>query len=181
MAQVTLTEALAELKTIGKRLEKKREFVMAFLYRQDMLKDPHEKDGGSRVMLERERQAIGDLEGRTVRIRAAIADANRSTIVTVPDRDPASIADWLSWRRDIAPGQQAFLKKMITACAQVRDNAMKKGLAVNPAGETRPVDIVINVDERALAEQAEKLETVLGALDGQLSLKNATIMVEIAD
>lgn len=44
---LTITEALAEIKTVGKRVEKKREFIKAFLARQDGVKDPLEKDGGS--------------------------------------------------------------------------------------------------------------------------------------
>lgn len=41
-----ITEALAELKTLNKRVEKKKEYVKAYLYRQEGLKDPLEKDGG---------------------------------------------------------------------------------------------------------------------------------------
>ena len=57
MAKLTITEALAEIKTIGKRLEKKREHVKGFLFRQDVFKDPFYSEGGSFSMIERERQA----------------------------------------------------------------------------------------------------------------------------
>ena len=40
-------------------------------------------------------------------------------------------------------------------------------------------DIVVNINEKELAEQAEALEEVLGSLDGQLSLKNATIYIDV--
>ena len=73
--QTTITEALAELKTLGKRIEKKRESVAMFLTRQDGLKDPLEKDGGSVEFIKRERQAVKDLEQHHVNIRLAIQRA----------------------------------------------------------------------------------------------------------
>lgn len=181
MAQMTITEALAELKTIGKRMEKKREFVLNNLYRQDMVKDPLEKDGGTFRVIAGERQAIADLEERTIRIRAAIAEANRDNSISI-EGTTRTIADWLSWRRDVAAGQGEFIKNIVNACVAMRDKAMKSGLQVNPSGETvRPVDIVLNVDERALSQEGERMVGILGALDGQLSLKNATIVVTVAD
>jgi hypothetical protein len=40
-------------------------------------------------------------------------------------------------------------------------------------------DIVVNVDEQKLAEDSERMEEVLGTLDGLLSLKNATVTIEV--
>jgi len=45
--------------------------------------------------------------------------------------------------------------------------------------ETKPNDVVVNIDERALGSELESIEDILGQLDGQLSLKNATVFVEI--
>ena len=58
--------------TAEKRIAKKREFVLGYLLRQEMLKDPLEKDGGSVSALRRELQAIHDLEEWRVAIRRAI-------------------------------------------------------------------------------------------------------------
>lgn len=58
MAQTTITEALAEIPTIEKRIEKKSEFILNYLYRQSAVRDPHEKDGGSSTLIHRELQAI---------------------------------------------------------------------------------------------------------------------------
>ena len=44
---MTITEALAEIKTIQKRIDKKREFILHHTYRQHTLRDLLEKDGGS--------------------------------------------------------------------------------------------------------------------------------------
>ena len=40
-------------------------------------------------------------------------------------------------------------------------------------------DVVINLDEKALADELEGIETTLGTLDGQLSLKNATTVITV--
>src|SRR5438105_988378 len=108
MPPITITEALAELKTIDKRIEKKREFVLGYLLRQEMFKDPLEKDGGSVSAIRREMQAIHDLEERKISIRRAIQQANERNTVTVAKQTRA-IADWLVWRREVAPIQQQFL------------------------------------------------------------------------
>src|SRR3990167_9466260 len=113
MSRTTITEALAELKTLAKRIEKKKEFVMQHLLRQELLKDPLEKDGGSFAVVDRERQAIGDLQQRIIDIRTAIARANESTEIVVDDVT-RSIAEWLVWRREVAPGVQQFLRSMAT-------------------------------------------------------------------
>lgn len=40
---ITITEALAEIKTVAKRIEKKRDFIRAYLSRQEGVRDPLEK------------------------------------------------------------------------------------------------------------------------------------------
>jgi hypothetical protein len=49
------------------------------------------------------------------------------------------------------------------------------------SSEEKPVQAIVHVDELKLAQAAEKLEVVLGGLDGKLSLLNATTFVEIDD
>lgn len=178
MAQTTITEALAELKTLQARIEKKRQFVMSNLGRNEAFRDPHEKEGGSRVVLERERQAIRDLEERIVAIRSAIQGANRENKITVLG-ESRTIHDWLVWRRDVAPGRKDFLSGMQRAILNARTEAQKRGVQVNPAGESKPNDIIISVNEAQLAEDIENMEEVLGTLDGQLSLKNATVTIAV--
>jgi hypothetical protein len=177
---ITITEALAELKTLGKRIEKKREYVASYLARQDGLKDPLEKDGGSADVIRRERQAIADLELRHVSIRTAIQKVNQSTPISIGETTK-TIAEWLTWRKEMAPGAQAFVNKLRQMVIQARTQAQQKGWGVVTATGTaaQPTDVVINVDEAALASEAEQLETILGTLDGQLSLKNATVLIEV--
>lgn len=177
---MTITEGLAELKTMAKRIEKKREYVGSFLVRQDGIKDPLEKDGGSAAMILRERQAIADLEKRHVAIRTAIQQVNHATPITVADTTK-TIAEWLTWRKEIATGAVKFTASLRETIRQARNQAHQKGWALRAAGDTvqAPTDFVVMVDEAQLAADAERYETILGTLDGQLSLKNATVMIEV--
>jgi hypothetical protein len=179
MAQITITEALAELKTIDKRIEKKREFVLSYLLRQEMLKDPLEKDGGSVSAIKRELQAIHDLEERKVLIRRRIQAANERNSVTV-GKQARTIADWLVWRREVAPIQQQFLASLRNKIEQARQEAARRGAGLSATAETaKPNDVIVNVNEQELAREIEGLEEVLGTLDGQLSLKNATLLIDV--
>jgi ABC-type lipoprotein export system ATPase subunit len=60
-----------------------------------------------------------------------------------------------------------------------REAAQKQGFAVtHDPTSAKSTDVIINIDEKQMALDAEVLETVLGDLDGQLSLKNAVTIVE---
>ena len=177
---LTITEALAEIKTIGRRIDSKREYIGQFLYRPDKFKDPLEREGGSRLVIERERQSITDLEARLIALRRAIQAANDNTRVTILDTTH-TISEWLTWRRDIVPGQQRFFASVKNAISSIRREAGQRSLVVMGAktisGDVGTIDVHINVNEDELAKEIEKLERTLGELDGQLSLTNATITV----
>lgn len=175
---LTITEALAEIKTIEKRIAKKHQYLTSFLTRQDGFKDPLASDGGSFNVVGRERQAITDLEQRVIALRRGIALANQQTAVTVSGHT-RSIAEWLVWRRDVAPGAQSRLQNIRQTIHQAREQARRGGLNVVPAGgqAEKPSDILVNINEAQLAAEIEFIETALGELDGQFSLKNATIPI----
>lgn len=176
MTETTITEALAALKVLDKRILKKREFIVANTLRQEMVKDPHAKDGGSVQVIARELQAIRDLEEQKVAIRRAIHKANSETEITI-GKQTRSIADWLVWRRDVAPGDQNFLRQVSDGINRQRQDMLKKGAQVTTPEQAKPTDIVVNLNEKQLSDDIEELEASLGTLDGQLSLKNATIIV----
>jgi len=179
VAQITITEALAEIKTIEKRIEKKREFILSYLLRQEMFKDPLEKEGGSAAAIRREIQSVHDLEERRIAIRRAINATNESATIAIGEQT-RTIADWLVWRRESAPKQSQFLASLRAKIDQARQEATRKGAGLATNAETaRPNDIVVNINEQELARQIETLEEALGKLDGQLSLKNATLTIEI--
>ena len=177
--QTTVTEALAELKTISKRKDKKREFIARYLARQDIVKDPLEKDGGSVTAIAQEIQAINDLQNRILAIRAAITRSNLDTKLTVCGLT-MTVHDWLVWRREIAPGIQSFLGGLTTTIEALRREVKKKGgQIVESGGGSGDNDVVVNVSEMTLASEIEGLEQVLGTLDGLLSLTNATTIIDI--
>lgn len=178
-SQITITEALQELKTIDARVGKKKEFIFSFLYRQNNQRDPHEKDGGSAVLIARERQSIDDLLERKIRIRNAINEANAANTVTIGDKT-RTIGEWLVWKRDVAPILRNILNETSTRLQAVRNDAQRHGFAVTQTApsEVTP-DVIVNINERELAEQIETLTEITSVLDGQLSLKNATITIEV--
>ena len=174
---ITITEALAEVPTIGKRIAKKQQFVQDFLARQAIVRDPHEKEGGSVELIRRELQGIADLEQRLIDIRSGIARSNAVTKITIGDTT-RTVTDWLTWRREIAEGQRSRMNNMAGALRQLRAKAQQTNGKVGENVDG-PTDWVININERQLADQIEALETTLGSLDGQLSLRNATTTITL--
>ena len=182
MSTITITEALAEIKTIGKRLKKKRDFVAAHVGREDGLKDPFLDQGGSVEVLRQDLQAIGALEARVVVLREAIAHSNRQTTISNGD-SLRTIEGWLVWRRDIAPAKRAFIVDLLQGIERMRSEAGRRGVPLRPAGEPAAAltDFLVHLDERELAQESEDIDRILGELDGQLSLKNATTTVTVPD
>lgn len=182
VASLTITEALAEIKTITKRIDTKVKFIKEHLYRQDAFKDPLAKDGGAPKVIEQEIQAIGDLYTRIITIRLAIAEANVKGEVEV-DGTKHSVAEWLVWRRDVAPGLVKTYQDWNANIQSARRNAMTKGISViQPGNEATSInDLIVNLNEKNLSDSIDKVQTILGTLDGRLSLFNATTQVEIPD
>jgi hypothetical protein len=181
MSTITITEALAEIKTIGKRIEKKRQSVASYLLRDSRLKDPLEKDGGSVKFITEERQGIHDLEKRIVAIRTAIQKSNLTTLATIGSREQ-SVAEWLTWRREVAPGAQAFTTQLNSGIRTAREKIQKEGgrLVVSADAEANSArELIVNTDEKALLGEQEAFEKTLGELDGRLSLLNATTVIEL--
>lgn len=180
MASITITEALAEIKTIGKRIEKKRQFVGQYLVRQEIVRDPLENQGGSKAALTAELQGVRDLEERIVALRRGIAGINASVTLTV-GTTTRTIGDWLTWRREVAPGRKASIANLRQTLINFRTQQAQKGMTVRtePTADPTDKDIIVNVDELALGREAETIEEVLGTLDGLLSLKNATTSFEV--
>jgi hypothetical protein len=176
---ITITEALAEVPTLVKRIDKKQKFVIDFLSRPAGLRDPLEKDGGSEVLVAQTLQSIKDLEQRLIDIRSCIARANAANSITIGNRE-RTITDWLTWRREVAEGQRNRLASMANTLRAVRQKAQSQGgKTTDNQAESAPTDWIVNVNEKDLSDQIEALETTLGALDGQLSLKNATITITL--
>lgn len=176
---MTITEGLAEIKTIDARLAKKHESVQRHLVRNAGFADPLENDGGSKEFVRRERQAINDLETRVVKIRTAIQESNLRCTVVVAE-ETRSVAEWLNWRREVSANQKYFLAMLAKVIEQARTAATKAGGSVKEDGaQVKAGDIVVAISEVDLAGEIEHIETVLGELDGRLSLFNATTSIEV--
>lgn len=177
---LTITEALAELKTLDKRITKKRAAIGSYIMRSNTQVDPLVASGGSPKYVAEELQAISDLEENTINIRFEIAQANATHEITIGG-EMRSITGWLSWRRDVAPKRQQFLSTLAAGIDQQRRKALTQGLQVVSAerGAEKLNDVVVNLDEKKLQQEIEHIEEVLGTLDGQLSLKNATLTITL--
>jgi len=179
MAQFTITEGLAELKTIVKRCEKKRTSILSYLSRPMGLVDPLEKQGGSAKFIKEETQALRDLQNRHLAIRMAIQQANHTTRIKIGDTE-MSVAEWLTWRKEQAPENRQFLVNIRSGLDRARRETQQRGGTVAmPGAEAKAIDLTVNIDEKALSENIEGLEAVEGALDGKLSLVNAVTLIEV--
>ena len=168
------------MKTLEARKQKKREFVMSHLIRAEAIRDPLEKQGGCVESVKRERQALKDLEERQIAIRSAIQKANHATSITV-EGQTRTIQEWLTWRKEVATGQKNFLAGLANGLKNYRAEQQKKGVVVVSAsvGGAPENAMIVSIDEGELGAELEKMELVLGTLDGQLSLKNATITIDV--
>ncbi len=175
--KMTITEALAELKTIEKRIENKKTFVKNNLARQEMIKDPLEKEGGQNSAVNSEVQSMMDLLNRRIAIRRAIQLANQQTIVQIKTMQ-MSVYDWIVWKREVMPVLKQLFNDISNQIAALRRDTTNKGLKIADGTNASPNDIIININEKWLKENIEYISEVEGTLDGQLSLKNAVVLVE---
>lgn len=177
---ITLTEALAELKLIKSKIEKKKAFILNNIGRQEGAKDQLLSSGGTKVVLESEMQSVRDLQERMVRIRSSIATANSNATVEIGGVK-RTIADWLVWRRDVAPLIRDMEKAIAGGILHIKQQAQKSGFKIvqNNQAPEMPTDVIIELDEKKLADSSEKTQEILDTLDGKLSLHNATVQVEV--
>ena len=166
----TITEALAEMKTITKRIDNKTNFVVNYLWRPSVLTDGFASEGGSPKRVGEEYQSLQDLISRMERIRVGIQSANQKNLLTVQGQSK-TVAAWLAWRKECAPKLKTILgqmaKKMLDGQNQAR--------AQNP----KQWDVVEHYSSNEIQKQTEFVDNVLGELDGKLSLFNATCTIDV--
>lgn len=178
MSKITITQALAECTTIGKRISKKQKAIIEYVGRQSGARDPLEKDGGSAQYIRTERQAMKDLQERLLSLRRAVATANENTEVAV-GKEARTIADWLIWRREILPIKKQQLNELRGSINALRNEAQRRGVSVTEKETENFQDIVVNVNEKELLEEIESLDEIEGALDGTLSMHNALTKIDL--
>lgn len=179
MAKMTITEALSEVNLIKKKVVAARDVVKTNLARPKHVKDPFEKDGGTAAVIDRQVQSIYDLTARLERIRGAVSSANLANTITVGEQTK-TIFDWLTWKREVAEDQKSFVGFVYTQTKNLLDNAARNPQAwKDEEGKTHLVELQSNVDLGAWLRKQEIVVEMVERLDGLLSLKNATITVEV--
>lgn len=173
---ITITEALADIKLIEKKIESKKSFIAGNLVRVKHMPDPL---GDSRDSLTREVQSINDLQARLVKIRSAIAKANIESSITVGDRTK-TIYDWLTWKREVATKEIDLYKSIYNGTkAAIDAAATRPQIYKDDQGNTHLVAIETALDYPEYVKKFESATETLEKLDGQLSLKNATIQINV--
>jgi hypothetical protein len=174
--ETTITEALAEIKLIEKKVESKTSLVTNNLTRPKHIPDPL---GDSSAILTAEMQSINDLYVRLVNIRDAIAHANIKNDITI-DETTKSIYEWLVWKREVAEKHIGLYQKVFQGTKSVIDRMSQTPQAFkDDKGEPRLVEFVANLNYLDYVKKAEEKQAMLDKLDGLLSLKNATILINI--
>lgn len=181
---LTVQECLARLKTLTDRIQKKEAFVIQHAFRHTFYQDPLESAGGSKAALKAEYQSIQDLRQHYVEVRAAVNRSNEATSVTV-GAVTRTISEWLIWKREIQKSEVNFLVSLKAKIDQgkaevMRNFAVVRQQGVQDAGTAKEAEkslLVVNVDEMVLHKLADELTEILNQLDGQLSLKNATVTI----
>lgn len=177
--KITITEALSEVNLIKKKIEAKKQAILNNLAKCKHLPDPYEKQGGGAKTNQAELQAIKDLSQRLIKIRTEISQANIHNQIMI-NGFTQSIHDWLTWKREVAPDKQAFFKDLAAKDKQNRDHwAKTPQVFKTETGETRLAEFESNVDYAEIVKESEVIGDCLEKLDGQLSLKNARIEIEI--
>ena len=172
MDKMTITEALAEIHIIDKRLAAKRNFVLDHAAVDSRLKGTIEEK-----QVNQARQAIRDLEDRRLRIRIVIAKANAETAVTV-DSVTMHTDEWLVWKREIYPHSVQHLKSLKSALDGAKNELRALLNKPLPDGQPKP-GLDFHVSPEGVAQELEDLQATYEKLDGKLSHKNAVIFVEI--
>lgn len=175
--KVTITEALSRLKLLDKRIAAKQAAIRQYIARPESLVDPLAKEGGSEEFVRRTRQSLRDLRQEKLRVRTAIFKANDTTSMTVGPRT-MTIAEWLIWKREIAPLLKQELDMIV---GEIRTMRQRFQRITGKSGEERTEPVVTAVTETMLSEEIDEYNQIVENLDGQLSLKNATVFVDIPD
>lgn len=179
-----LTQALSELHTISKRIETTKERVLTNLTRIESADDPHkgEPDGSFGVNA-RHLESIADLEKRYELIRVAIMKANIENGITIKNTTK-SIFGWLVWKRDIYDGLYERYKTMVRSVrrAHLDNQSRPQTIMVKDAnGVESPqmLQIIDHVNLKKIEDRLSEIEEIYNILDGELSLKNAEIVIEV--
>lgn len=179
MEKITITEALSEINLIKKKVDKKRQTILGLLVKAKNLPDPMQSQNGSKEFIKSEVQSMEDLNTRLIRLKGSIAKANIDNKIKVNGYEK-NIHDWLIWKRDISKFEIGFTGEVYKTVKSHFDSLQKQPQVYKTEdGTTKLVEYESMVEQGDFLKKAEDLQEVFDKLDGQLSLKNATIVIEI--
>ena len=173
-----ITEAMAEIKLANKKIQSSMDFVVRNIRREDWRLDPFAKEGTTQeAMVKAELQSARDNMQRVVQLKHAINEANRINRLEVAGIS-MTIAEWLIYRRDVLP----LAQRNVTHLANLLANVNREVPVSRWAGQATERDTtnwIINVSDKELIDEIQKLNTIEERLDGALSLANATIDIDV--
>ena len=169
--EVSVTKALARIKTIESRLDQKRENVGAYAARDASRVDPIKEEGGSPAYVGRLLNSIRDLESDLVGVRTAIQKSNFENKLTVCG-ETKTVQEWLNWRREVLPARKMFLNDILRGVDMDRRHLARRD---------RPDDLKVHFSEEQMREELAKLVEIEKTLDEELSVYNATVTVRIPE
>lgn len=173
---ITITEGLAEIKLITKKIASKKEYIGSNLVRIEGTKDPL---GDGRLEIAKEVQSINDLYTRIVMIREAIAKANLQNTIAI-NGQTMTINSWLAFKREAGPHLTTFYKELYKNInINQQNNVVRPQVTKDDNGNVKLVNYIYNYDLKAANDNAVSYQDIMDKLDGQLSLKNATVTIEI--
>jgi hypothetical protein len=176
---MTITEALAEIKLLNDKIAKKRAFVLDNLVRIKQLPDALASQGGTPTVISSEVQAITDLEARLIKIRSAIMKANLLNIAEC-NGQTQTLYDWLVWKREVASARRGFYEQIYSYTKRKLDELQKSPQVLqNETGQKVLVEPETALPYMEYATKYSGVNEVLNKLDGILSLKNATVLIEL--
>jgi hypothetical protein len=178
MTKMTIQEGLSEARLIQNKVEKKQRYIHQNLWRLSNNVDPLADSDGSEAVIDREMQAVADLQLRLIKIRVAIQTANLENTLKVHDHE-RPIAEWIIWKREVLPIQKRFYDGMATGIVNARNQMRDRPLHQVSSPTGGEIDVInhVNVDE--LASWIEELQELDDILDGRLTLRNAQIEIEV--
>jgi hypothetical protein len=177
---LTITEALAEIKLIPKKIAKKLDFIREHSLTYNNQPDPLKATGGREKHIKEYKQAITDLIRNYEIIRQKIMEANLKESVTILG-ETKTIYEWLVWKREtyttqlnvakLYQGVEAEIKRLATRPELYKKEGWKEG--------DLPTFVTVkpNINIEAYRKEVEKWDDIYNKLDGKLSLKNATITI----
>lgn len=179
-SKYTITEALAELKTLDKRIASTKDFILKYAVRQGSTIDPLDDEGGSHTVVPRKMQSVRDLFDRKVKIRTAINAVNAETPLTVGSITK-TIAEWIIWRREAFSLEMQTYRQLQEKVLDARRQCIQAGISLLEDGKqpAKVQEASCFISESSIQSRIDELVEIESTLDGKLSLVNATTLIQV--